>query len=153
MKTSDITDLEGALLVKVPNTKTKKPRSFTITGEQYLNFYRKYASLRPADMNTNRFFIKYQNGKCHRQVVGIHKLTSTAQEVATYLGLPDLKLYTGHCLRRTSATLLMNAGADISALKRHGGWQSTSIAESYIAESSQPISNRNLPPVVLQSLT
>ncbi|KAJ8912828.1 hypothetical protein NQ315_014411 [Exocentrus adspersus] len=79
------------------------------------------------------------DGKCHRQVVGIHKLSSTAQEVATFLKLPNLKLYTGHCLRRTSATLLVNAGADITGLKRHGGWQSTTVAEGYIDDS---ISNK-----------
>ncbi|KAJ8914630.1 hypothetical protein NQ315_015368 [Exocentrus adspersus] len=45
------------------------------------------------------------------------------------------KNYTGHCLRRTSATFLADSGADIQTLKRHGGWQSTSVAEGYIEES------------------
>lgn len=42
-------------------------------------------------------------------------------------------------MRRTSTTLLANQGADLTTIKRHGGWKSSSIAESYIEES---ISNK-----------
>jgi hypothetical protein len=42
---------------------------------------------------------------------------------------------TGHCYRRTSATLLANAGADVLTLKRHGSWKSSTVAENYVAES------------------
>ncbi|EFA12748.1 hypothetical protein TcasGA2_TC010275 [Tribolium castaneum] len=45
------------------------------------------------------------------------------------------QLSTRHCLRRSSATLLVDAGADITALKRHGGWRSTTVAETYIDHS------------------
>ena len=45
--------------------------------------------------------------------------------------------YTGHCFRRTSATTLVNAGADITTLKRHGGWKSSQVAEGYIENSLQ----------------
>ncbi|KAJ8914344.1 hypothetical protein NQ315_011332 [Exocentrus adspersus] len=38
-------------------------------------------------------------------------------------------LYTGHCFRRTSASLLADSGASIDVLKRHGGWKSASVAE------------------------
>ncbi|KAJ8915324.1 hypothetical protein NQ315_008208, partial [Exocentrus adspersus] len=132
LKIGDISDLGSALLIKIEHTKTMKPRSFTITGDVYLKLYRKYAALRPLDIDNPRFFVKYKDGKCHRQVVGIHKLSSTAQEVATFLKLPNLKLYTGHCLRRTSATLLVKQEQiPITALKRHGGWQSTTVAEGY----------------------
>lgn len=139
MTIGDISDLQSALLIRVPDTKTKKPRSFTITGNENLRLYHKYLSLRPPSMNSDRFFVKYQNGKCHKQIVGIHKLASTAQDVAKYFNLPDFTEYTGHCLRRTSATLLVNAGADLLQLKRHGGWQSSTVAEGYIDES---ISNK-----------
>lgn len=131
----DIQDLGTALLIQVPDTKTKKPRSFTVTGNEHLKLYRKYIALRPVNFKESRFFIKYLNGKCHRQVAGIHKLSGTAQEVTGFLNLPNTNLYTGHCLRRTSATLLVNTGANLTTLKRHGGWQSSSVAESYIDES------------------
>lgn len=135
MTTDDIEDVKSALLVKIPNSKTKKTRSFTIMGENYLCICRKYIALRPDNFEQRRFFVKYQNGTCHRSVVGIHKLGSVAGEVAKYLNLPNANAYTGHCLRRTSATLLVDSGGDITALKRHGGWRSNTVAEGYIEES------------------
>ncbi|KAJ8980612.1 hypothetical protein NQ317_017373 [Molorchus minor] len=44
--------------------------------------------------------------------------------IAKYLKLPNFDTDTGHCSRRTSATLLANAGGEICSLKRHGGWKS-----------------------------
>ena len=52
--------------------------------------------------------------------------------ITNYLGLEDPNSYTGHAFRRTSATLLVNTGADSLALKRHGGWKSTAVAEDYV---------------------
>lgn len=131
----DIEDIKLGLLVKIPHSKTKKPRSFTIMGENYLNIYRKYLAFRPRNFNERRFFIRYQDGVCQRQVVGIHKISSVPQEIAKYLNLENVNEYTGHCLRRTSATLLVDSGGDITCLKRHGGWKSDSVAEGYIEES------------------
>ncbi|KAL0879211.1 hypothetical protein ABMA27_002994 [Loxostege sticticalis] len=122
------------LLVKLTDTKTKIDRSFIIRGE-YKRIVEKYQSLRPSDIKSNRFFIRYQNGKCLKQVLGKNKISSMPQEIATFLKLPDSKLYTGHCFRRTSATLLADSGADLTVLKRHGGWKSSSVAEGYIEDS------------------
>ncbi|KAJ8915459.1 hypothetical protein NQ315_003222 [Exocentrus adspersus] len=47
------------------------------------------------------------------------------------------EFYTGHCLRRSSATLLANAGANMTTLKRHGGWKSSTVAEGYLEDSIQ----------------
>ncbi|XP_063926466.1 uncharacterized protein LOC135140021 [Zophobas morio] len=135
IKTEDIENIKAGLLVKIPDTKTKKPRSFTVMGEKYLKFYQKYVALRPKMFNEGRFFIKYVDGMCHRQVVGIHKISAVPQEVAKYLKLENFKEYSGHCLRRTSATLFVDSGGDITSLKRHGGWKSDSVAEGYIEES------------------
>jgi hypothetical protein len=49
--------------------------------------------------------------------------------------LPNPKEYTGHSFRRTSATLLADAGADLLTLKRHGGWRSSTAAEGYVQDS------------------
>ncbi|KAJ8976551.1 hypothetical protein NQ317_007591 [Molorchus minor] len=43
--------------------------------------------------------------------------------------------YTGHCLRRSSATLLADAGVDITTIKRHAGWKSTTVAQGYVENS------------------
>lgn len=127
--------MEKLILVKIPNTKNYKPRTFTIVGDFYINICKKYLSLRPDVIDTDRFFIKYQNGVCHRAVMGIHKISSIPKEIALFLRLADVKEYTGHCLRRTSATLLVDNGGDICSLKRHGGWRSTTVAEGYIDDS------------------
>jgi hypothetical protein len=52
------------------------------------------------------------------------------QETAT-----EAEKYTGHSLRRSSAAILVDAGTDITDLKRHGGWKSTTVAEGYIDTS------------------
>lgn len=41
----------------------------------------------------------------------------------------------GHSFRRTSTSLLADTGADMLAIKRHGGWKSSTVAESYIDNS------------------
>ncbi|KAF2898250.1 hypothetical protein ILUMI_07928 [Ignelater luminosus] len=58
-----------------------------------------------------------------------------AKEVATYLKLPNPESFTGHTFRRSSVALLIDRGGNITDLKRHGWWKSTSVAESYIDES------------------
>ncbi|KAJ8912753.1 hypothetical protein NQ315_016709 [Exocentrus adspersus] len=97
--------------------------------------YHKYLRLRPKHVKHNRFFIYYNHGKCTVQPVGMNSFAKIPQKVAEHLKLPDASSYTGHCLRRTSATFLADNGADIQTLKRHRGWQSTSVAEGYIEES------------------
>ncbi|XP_026331776.1 hemicentin-1-like [Hyposmocoma kahamanoa] len=63
------------------------------------------------------------------------------KEIAKFLNLPDPDLYTGHSFRRTSATLLADSGADLLTLKRHGGWRSSTVAESYVEDSVRNKSN------------
>lgn len=57
------------------------------------------------------------------------------QKIAIFLNLPNANNYTGHCLRRTSATFLADSGADVQMLKRLGGWRSSNVAEGYVEES------------------
>ncbi|KAJ8921715.1 hypothetical protein NQ315_010625 [Exocentrus adspersus] len=71
--------------------------------------------------------------------VGINTLATVPSIVASFLNLPNAQLYTSHCMRRTSTTLLANKGADLTTIKRHGGWKSSAVAESYIEDS---ISNK-----------
>lgn len=130
----DVTEQENLFVVKIPETKNNVIRSFTIENE-YAEYVRQYRNLRPSRMSTTRFFIKYQKGKCCNQVIGRHKFLSIPKKIAEFLNLPEPEKYTGHSFRRTSATLLADAGADIITLKRHGGWRSANIAEGYVQES------------------
>lgn len=79
--------------------------------------------------------MRYEKGKCVNQPVGKNTFYRMPSIIARFLNLPNPELYTGHAFRRTSATLLANTGADILSLKRHGGWKSSAIAESYVADS------------------
>lgn len=122
------------LLVKIPNTKTKIHRSFTIDG-RFFEIVEKYRALRPKNVTTDRFMLGYRKGKCINQPIGINTVGAMPQRIAKYLNLPNTNLYTGHSFRRSSATLLANSGANITTIKQHGGWKSTSVAEGYIENS------------------
>ncbi|KAJ8981011.1 hypothetical protein NQ317_008259 [Molorchus minor] len=104
----DIEDVGSSLIVKIPNTKTKIPRIFMVTDQE--NVVRSQLARIP---------------------IG-EKIPSV---VASYLKLPDVACYTGHCLRRSSATLLADAGVDITTIKRHAGWKSMTVAEGYVENS------------------
>lgn len=130
-----ITQEGNTLLVDIPKTKTSKPRQFTINAELSATV-KKYWNLRSDDLNTTRFFINYQNGKCTKQVIGKNKIASIPKDVATWLELEEPHLYTGHALRRTSATLLSNSGGTMMDLKLLGGWESDRIAQGYVENSA-----------------
>ncbi|KAK9751931.1 Phage integrase family [Popillia japonica] len=117
LRIDNVEDVKSALIIKIPDTKTKRSRSFTVLGENYLCVYRKYIALRPPSLVERRLFLRYVNGMCLEMVVGIHKISAAAQEVATFLKLDNWKEYTGHALRRTSATLLVKGGGDFTCLK------------------------------------
>lgn len=132
--TKDITESDSSLIISIPKTKNGQPKSFVVMGGlRYITT--KYQALRPENVPTDKFFINYQNGKCSRQVIGINKIGKIPEKIATFLGKDNPKLYTGHSFRRTSATLLVDAGADITELTRHGGWKSNAVAEGYLADS------------------
>ena len=129
----DIVERTDLYLVKVPITKTNVPRSFTITGEFY-NIVKRYRILRP-NLIATRFFINYRNGKCTAQFIGKNKLRAMPRKIAEFLKLPEPELFTGHSFRRTSASILANAGADFAMLEDHGGWKSSAIAKQYVQRS------------------
>ncbi|KAJ8976775.1 hypothetical protein NQ317_009694 [Molorchus minor] len=127
----DIKDVGSSLIVKIPNTKTKIPRIFVVTDVgNILKLFRKYLSLRPPHVKHKRLFCTTNS-----QPVGKNTMGKIPSVVASYLKLPDVACYTGHCLRRSSAILLADAGVDITTIKRHAGWKSTTVAEGYVENS------------------
>ncbi|KAJ8986013.1 hypothetical protein NQ317_013897 [Molorchus minor] len=134
----DIEDVGSSLIVKIPNTKTKIPRIFVVTDVgNMLELFRKYLSLRPPHVKHKRLFLYYKAGKCSSQPVAKNTMGKIPSVVASYLKLPDVACYTGHCLRRSSASLLADAGVDITTIKRHAGWKSTTVAEGYFENSTE----------------
>ncbi|XP_034939961.1 uncharacterized protein [Chelonus insularis] len=132
----DITKQGDIFLVNIPKTSTEKSRTFIIT-EDYAEIVQKYLDLRNVNAPTNRFFLKFTNGKCTIQVVGRNKFAKMPQEIAKFLKLENPETFTGHCFRRTGATVVADAGASIIDLKRFGGWKSRSVVKGYIKESIQ----------------
>lgn len=132
-------DTEKNILVSLKNTKNKKDRNFLIpkTGLPFdaYGLYKKYSNLRPPSFKNQRFFVGYRNGKCVQQVVGIHTIGSVPKKIATFLKLENPELYTGHSFRRTSATMLVENGGDLLSLKELEGWESSTVAETYIEKS------------------
>lgn len=52
--------------------------------------------------------------------------------VTGYLILPHPEGYTSYCFKLSYATFLTDSGADITSIKTHRGWKSTSVAKTYI---------------------
>lgn len=143
MKVDDIQEHESVLLCTIPDSKTRKQRVFVVNKSSdgddpnLIGMYKKYAALRSPKTEHRRLFVTYKGGKCSVQPVGKNTISKIPCMIAKYLQLPNPEAYTGHCFRRTSATLLVDAGGDTLSLKRHGGWQSTTVAEGYVADSIQ----------------
>ena len=140
LQVQHIKDMGSYILIEIPNTKTNVRKEFTISSGDIENvdllvIFRKYSSLRPSPTENSRFFLGYRSGKCTRQSVGINTIGGMPKKIAEFLKLPIPSNYTGHSFRRTSATILADAGADITTLKRHGSWKSSNVAEGYIENS------------------
>jgi site-specific recombinase XerD len=139
LSVDDIKDNGSFLTVSLKEGKTHSKRIFTVIDEECpfkpCELIRKYLSLRPSNVPSRRLFIGYRQGKCTSQNVGKNTLANVPKKVAQYLGLENPESYTGHTLRTTSASMLVEGGGDLLTLKRHGGWKSSSVAEGYIEES------------------
>lgn len=85
---------DDLLLITIPLTKNKQRKSFTIQGP-FLSYVERYISLRPTNVQTDRFFLNYQKGKCTTQPIGINKFRSIPKLIAEFLSLPNLEKYTG----------------------------------------------------------
>lgn len=134
LKFQDVEDNGNKYIAIVRDTKTTIDRQFII-GSYFYNIVKKYINMRPSEQFTDRFFIVWRNGKCVRQVIGKNKIGEVPKVIATFLNLPDPKTYTGHCFRRTAATLLSDSGASVQMLKQLGGWRSESVALGYVENS------------------
>ncbi|XP_045461278.1 uncharacterized protein LOC123671465 [Harmonia axyridis] len=138
MKINHIEDRGSVMVVDIPESKTDIRKRFTIVEENEcsaLSLVRKYMLLRPS--GPERFFLTYRGKRCSVQPVGKNTFGKIPSKIASFLELSNPEAFTGHCLRRTSATALVNAGANMTTLKRHGGWRSSTVAEGYLADSME----------------
>lgn len=140
LRIQDVTIEGSVLLVKIRKTKTYTPRQFTIVPDgpvDYIALFNKYACLRPKNCKISSLFLSYRCGKCSSQPVGKNTIGKMPRIIAEFLKLPDASKFTGHCFRRSSATILAESGSDTRTLKQLGGWKSDKVAEAYVENSLQ----------------
>ena len=86
-----------------------------------------------------RLFRSYdeRNSKFSKRPLGKNTAAKIPFEIATFLGLPNPELYTGHAFRRSAATILADEGATVNQLKRFGRWKSDTVCASYVDNSKK----------------
>ena len=91
------------------------------------------------DHQTGRFFKFYdpKTNKFTKRFLGKNNLAKAGIRIATRLGLQNPELYTGHCWRRTGATILAEAGATEQMIMAYGSWSTPKVARMYIAQSQR----------------
>ncbi|KAK4884193.1 hypothetical protein RN001_000464 [Aquatica leii] len=136
MTLEDIKYKDDILLITIPITKTSTSRTFVISKSTWVELVKKYIEIRKKiEKIKERLFLKYYSGKCVNVPIGINAIGMIPSKIASYLKLENPTEFTGHCFRRSSATLLVNRGGDLLSLKQFGGWKSSTVAEGYVAES------------------
>lgn len=138
----DVEDHKKYMLVSLQQTKTYTPRSFVIpdTASSSINpyaIYCTYAGLRPRNIGTRRLFLGYRNGKCIAQPAGMHIIGGVPKKVAEFLALEHPEDYTGHCLRRSGASMVAESCGNLLPVKKIGGWKSSATAEGYLEQSTK----------------
>lgn len=69
------------------------------------------------------------------QAIGKGTTKKFGFQIATALKLPNPEAYTGHCWRRSSATLAANAGLSLAQIKALTGHHSDTVVQRYIERS------------------
>ncbi|KAJ8914232.1 hypothetical protein NQ315_003596 [Exocentrus adspersus] len=141
--------MDHALLVNVRNTKNNVDRNFIINnsnknGIDLIEVCRKYMALRKPETTHSKFFVRYEKSQCTVQAIGKNTFGKIPQKVAEYLNLPNSTLYTGHCFRRTSASLLADSGASIDVWKRHGGGNLLLLPKAYLDLGLEIVPNQQV---------
>lgn len=90
-------------------------------------------------LTEGRLLRRFSNGKPTQNVVGINQVGKWTVAIAEWLGKPEPRKFSSHCLRRTAATLLAESGASLPMMKIAGGWSSSSVAEGYINTSKRTL--------------
>lgn len=95
MKIEHIQDVQSALVVTVPASKTKKSRIFTIAGKFY-KICKKYVDdVRRFGYTPSILFLQHVGGKCFDERIDGYKFAKMGQQIAKFLALPYTYMYTG----------------------------------------------------------
>ncbi|XP_063540172.1 uncharacterized protein LOC134749218 [Cydia strobilella] len=125
--------IADGLMIGVLNDAQNKTEKIFVIRDEFIPWVQKYQALRPANADTERFFLNLRDGKCTKQVIGRHKMGNLPKEIAAYLKLPHPECFTGHCFRRSANAV----GAVISNVDKSNREQFRSTAQgeiSYVSE-------------------
>jgi hypothetical protein len=111
-----------------------KASTFAITDPVCVSIIRQYCDFFTESERTGRLFRYLNSGRSTNRPIGKNKLSKYPQDVAKFLGL-DPTGYSGHCWRRTGATILAEADVSLIQLKHAGGWRSDQVCQEYVEES------------------
>jgi len=77
----------------------------------------------------------FSNNRWGATALGKSTLAETPRTVASYLDLPAAARYTGHGLRASGASFMVESGASPIELMNAGNWSSITVADSYVRDS------------------
>ncbi|XP_044752134.1 uncharacterized protein LOC123312026 [Coccinella septempunctata] len=156
LRKNDVQDIGTKFLVTVQSSRSHSNRIFTVVDNDehtVLVLIRRYISLRLANTPHDKFFVFYRNDKCTVQPVGSNTFAKLPSIIADFLKLEQPLLYTGHCFRRSSASIHSDSGSEFSTIKHLGGRKSTTVAENISRESCMEVSDVNASISSTHSLT
>lgn len=124
--------------------KKRKPATFLIPKGNMTQIVNKYLQSVPQGCDFLWHAVQYTASKTtsgfKASRVGINTLRNITVKVATILGLNNPLEYTGHAMRRSSATQMANSGASLADLMQFFNWTSTTVAQEYLERSKRMLS-------------
>ncbi|XP_044260682.1 uncharacterized protein LOC123008751 [Tribolium madens] len=126
MKVANVKETGDVFIVTIPDSSTGMSRMFVLT--DHLEKVRKYIELRSKiTVDCSRFFMRYHEGRCYNQPVGINTFLEIPSRIAKFLNLENPECYTGRAFRKTSAMLSANIGL--------GRWNLPCLTENFTRDS------------------
>ncbi|XP_063385759.1 uncharacterized protein LOC134671837 [Cydia fagiglandana] len=127
--TNNIKVVDG-LMIGVLNDAQNKTEKIFVIRDEFIPWVQKYQALRPAHVDTERFFLNLRDGNCTKQVIGRHKMGNLPKEIAAYLKLPHPERFTGHCFRRSAHAI----GAVVSNVDKSNREQLRTTVQGEISD-------------------
>ncbi|KAK8791083.1 hypothetical protein WA158_003015 [Blastocystis sp. Blastoise] len=112
------------------------------------NIVKKYYDTLPTDPE-GPLFPSVTDDTFDMRKTGIKAIGDYPRRIATLLGLENPDAYTGHCFRRTMATLAAEHGATSDDLMKQGRWKGHDVASHYVGNTNKrrlELAKRILPP-------
>lgn len=104
---SDVIEVgETCFKLMVTDSKSKKKREVFIFGEVPVEIFRRYMALRVEHTKIDQLFLYCSQGKLTPKVIGHNRFGTFPSRIATYLDLPDIPNFGGHCFYYSSAPFL-----------------------------------------------